>query len=482
MTGVLGVRGARSFLWAGLGFGGNRLLMFAMTLVLARLLAPADFGVVTAGLTLVLYFEIALDLGVGAAVVYEQEAGITRRVHTAFTINLIMSVLLTGTGVLCAPVIARFFGVATEPTLFRVLFLYLLIRGAGQVPDAILKRDLAFGRRTVVDLGRAGTRLVVSVALALAGYRAWAMIWGLLAGELSGTVICWYLVRYRPRLMLDRSAGRFLLSFGSTVLALKVVDAISLDSDYVVVGHKLGTTALGYYGIAYRLPELVLLSVYGVFSSVAFPLYARARAGGPEAFTAAMLQALRLLTMFSLPAGAGLALIARDAVPALFSAQWVPAVGPMTLLALAMAVASVGYASGDIFPAIGRPGLLLAINTPVTFVMILGFIVAAPHGIMTVAAVHLGANLIYEPVRILVANRLLGSSIRQNLTAMRPGAAALVGVLVAALPIRLLAQPGVGALCLILVAGTVGALVGLLLLARRDATDVYLSVREGLRS
>ena len=129
----LTTRAVRGFLWSAASFGGSRVVVFAVTLVLTRLLAPADFGVVAAGLTLILFLEIALDLGLGAAVVYEQEEGTSDRIRTAYSLNLIIAACLTALGVLAAPLLASFFQAPEAANLFRVLFGYLFLRGAGQV-------------------------------------------------------------------------------------------------------------------------------------------------------------------------------------------------------------------------------------------------------------------------------------------------------------------------------------------------------------
>lgn len=465
-------RAVRSFMWSALSFGGNRVLLFVATVVLARILVPGEFGVVAAGLALVLYFEIALDLGVGAALVYEQEQGITPRVQTAFTANLLVSIALTAVGVAAAPAVASFFRVPGEDAIFRALFLYLLIRGAGVVPDAVLKRDLRFGRRALADVSRGAVRLAVSVPLALLGHGTWSLVWGLLAGELTGTAVTWLLVRFRPTMRLDRSALRSLLGYGFAVLALKVVDSISLDADYLVVGHARGPEQLGLYSMAYRLPELLLTNVYWIFSSVAFPIYARVRATAGDAFASTMFRALRLITLFSFPAGVGLALVARDVIPLLFSDTWTPAVRPMELLALAAAFNALGYASGDIFPALGRPGTLLALNVPATVLLVAGFIGAAPHGIAAVAAVHLVGNAVYGGIRLVIAGRLVGCRFGDNLRAMRPGLCAATGVVACALPVRLGTGGGAVALIGILTAGLGGAALGLMLGSRETVGEL----------
>lgn len=448
----------RTFLWAAVSFGGSRLLVFISTVALARLLTPDDFGVVAAGLALIAFFDIALDLGLGAAVVYEQESGVSARVQTAFTLNLLAAAVLTATGVLAAPAVAGFFHVPEQAALFAALFASLLFRGAGQVQDAILRRDLAFRARTGVDLVRGVVRGVVSIGLASAGAGAWALVAGLLAGEFVGTFATWVLTRFRPTFTLDRRAARSLLRYGSAVVALKVTGVLIANTDYLVVGHRLGGRQLGFYSVAYRLPELLLTSVYVVFSSVAFPLYASVRSTDPAAFKAVMLRALGVVTLFGLPVGTGLAVVAQDAVLVIFGQTWAPATAPLALLALALGVSAVGFASGDIFAAAGRPGVLLRIAIPFTVVAVIGFVLAARHGLVAVAAVHLLFNLTYAAVRLVVADRLVGSTLRESLRALRPGLLVALVVATVGLPVQAALDPGLLRLLLTVAAGTLGGL------------------------
>jgi PST family polysaccharide transporter len=474
-----GLRGTavRSLGWAAMSLGGSRLLVFLTTLLLARLLTPADFGLVAAGMVIVTFLEIALDLGVGASLVYEQETGVSGRVHTAFALNLLVAVALTAAGVLAAPLITGFFHVAGQETLIRVLFGYLVIRGAGQIQDAILKRDLRFRHRAWAELTGGAVRAGVSVALAAAGYGAWAIVWGLLAGELVATVAKWIRVRYRPRLRLDRTAARSLMRFGLAVTALRVLSTVSYNADYLVVGRWLDITALGYYLMSYRLPELIIANAYWVLSSVAFPLYARARRSGAAAFRSAVLRTLRLVTLFGFTAGVGLALLARDTVFVLLSPTWAPAVTPMVLISLALGATAVEYASGDIFPAVGRPGLLVRLNVPLAVVKVAGFVLAAPFGIVAVAAVHLGFSVVYGVIRLAVANRVVGTTFREDLAAMGPAAWAVGGMLACALPVRLLTDPGPGPMLLILVAAVAGATAAVAVGARPTVGELRDLVR-----
>ena len=454
-------RAIKGFVWSAASFGTSKILVFLSTVVLAHLLAPTDFGVVTAATAILAYLELGLDLGVGSVLIFDQEHGVTPRVDTALVLNLVVSTGLFLIGVSSAPLIANFFHVPGEAWLFRVLAFSLVLRGAAQVNLAVLKRDLLFRNLLVIDITRAMTKAVTAVALAVVGLGPGAIVGGILAGDLAGTAISWCLVPHRPRLRVDAAVAANLVRLGSAFVLLRLIDTALYNADYLVVGSVLGAAPLGYYTIAFRLPEMVIDSTLSVFSSVAFPAYSKTRAHGVEAFKRTMLAALELTTLFGFAAGAGLAILSRDAVTVLFSPRWEPAVGPMALISLALGLHAIGYASGDIFTALGRPGLLVKIDGPMTVLLVTALIGAAPLGITAVAAVHLVFVVAYALVRLAVANRILHCGFRESLAVMRPGACATLGVVLCALPVRLLTAPGPAALVEIGLAVAGGACLGL---------------------
>lgn len=470
--GSLTQRAVKSFGWATVSYGGSKLLVFVSTVVLARILTPNDFGIVAAATALILFFDVVLDLGVGAALIYEQEHQITLKVQTAFTLNALIAAALTGIGVLLTPAVAAFTDLQGHENVFRVLFLCLFIRGLGQVQNAVLQRDLRFDSRAIVEIGGGIARAVLSIALALSGLGVWALVWGVLAGEVVSTVFAWRLAGFWPRFSFDRGVAKVLLGFGLTFIGLKVIDAIGMDSDYLVVAHRLGATQLGFYSMGYRLPELALLSLYWIVGAVAFPIFSQARTQGREVMVSASLRSLRMITLFSFPAGMLLALASRDIVGVVFSAKWAPAAGPMALISLTTAITSTGFASGDIFPAMGRPGTLLALNVPLTTLLVVGYVVAVPYGIVAVAAVHLVLAVPYQAGRLVLVRSLLGITLRQDLSAMWPGFCALLGVLAMAGPVRLLVPHGALALVLLLATGLAGAVAGLVIGSRGTVTEL----------
>ena len=158
--------------------------------------------------------------------------------------------------------------------------------------------------------------------------------------------------------------------------------------------------------------------------------------------------------------------MSRNLTTSLLGGQWEKAAGPMLFICLSMAVASIGYASGDVFPAMGRPGLLIRVLAPMVVVKVTGLLIAAPHGLTAIAATLFGMNVVFAAVRLTVANRLLQVSLGTSLRAMTPGAVAALGAAAGALPVVTLRPPGAETLLLAISAGLLGAVALVVLLCR----------------
>jgi lipopolysaccharide exporter len=220
------------------------------------------------------------------------------------------------------------------------------------------------------------------------------------------------------------------------------------------------------------MPEFIIGNVFVVFSTVAFPLYARARTEGEAALQATLLRALMLNGLYGFTTATGLAILASDAVPVLLSDAWRPASTPMSLIALGMGLQAIGFAYGDVFPALGRPGLMLRISGPMALLLAAGIWLAASRGIVAVAWVQLLFHLLYAGVWIGVGARVVGLGVRRQLAALWPGCCASFGTVVGALPVQLALQPSGAAIAATVLAGATGATLALVVAAPSAVGEV----------
>lgn len=348
--------------WQSISYVGGKLLVLVSTAILARLLTPSDFGLVALALVFVTYAEVVADLGVAQALIYLQP----RRSYAdaAIVLSALWSVTLLVVAVVSAPAVAAFFDRPDVTPIFRVLSLSLLLNGIGQVPDALLRRDLKFRTQIAGNLARAGAQGVASVAFAVAGLGPWAIVFGQLVGEAAWAGTLWALVDYRPRRgfhRLDRAAVKDLVGYGAPAAGNALVLSLVFNIDYLIVGRRLGARALGYYTLAFRVPQMLIIQVFYVLSTVTFPLFARVRDSG-ERLRSGYLLAVKLQSVFGVIAGVALAVTAGDLVPLVFGERWTPSVVPLRALALYATFRSLGIGAVDLLKAIGRPALAFRLS------------------------------------------------------------------------------------------------------------------------
>lgn len=264
-----------------------------------------------------------------------------------------------------------------------------------------------------------------------------------------------------------------MIAYGAPAALLSIIAVIQVRIDVIVIGHVIGSSALGVYTLAYRLPEALLSSVAYTLAVVAFPALARRRASAPDRLADATLSLLRYQALYALPMAAALALLAQPMIRVLFSARWHAAAAVLVPIAIAAAIVTTIFPLGDLLKAVGRQRTLVAVNLVEMPVLIGGCILGAHSGIVGVGwAVVCGAVLFATLVAGSVG-RELGVGIGRFASACAPGLAAAGGALIGGLAVRA-AWPALTlpALVLAVAATAAGAILALRLLAPAMFADV----------
>ncbi len=483
MTDGLGAAARRGVVWSTLAYASTKVLSLVTTAVLARLLVPGDFGVLAAVLVFVAFVELGGDLGMRATVIYEQERGISDRVHVAFTLNLALIGVLTVAALALAPLIAGFFGLEHEVWLFRLGVLALPLRALGNVSDALLLRELAFRRRMIPEIGSSIVKATVSIALALTGAGAEALVIGLLAGTATWSTLQLALTGYRPRLRFDRAVARSMAGYGVGASLLEVAAVIANSVDQIVVGRVLGERALGLYSVAYKIPELGISAVGWNVSQVAFPALSRKRTDDAGDLGRATLKLLRLQALFAVPVATGTAVLAGPLIVNVFGEKWASGAGVLAAAATMAAGQGIAFPIGDLFKAVGRQRRLVMLNVVLLPVLIAGVILAADAGITAIAWTRAAVSVTFAMTVVAMAGRLLAIPPRETLRAAWPAIAAAIGVLAGAGFVRLIWHgDGLGVLLVGAAAAAVGGLLALRLLAGHALGEVIETLRGGRRA
>jgi lipopolysaccharide exporter len=424
-------------IWSNASFLATRAASTLSFLVLARLLAPDEFGVVAAIAVYLGFMELLADLGMKPTIIYEQEEGLSHRVQNAFTVNLLLSAALAGLGFLVGPEIADFFHVEDDAWLFQLAALNPLLRGLGNVHDALLQRDMRFRARALPEFVLAGVRGVVSILLAAVGLGAGAVVIGMLAGTAAWTIVHWIRTPFRPTFALDGGVVRSMASYGAQASAVNVVSAVVLRVDQVAIGRVLGDRALGLYSVAFRIPELLIESISWNMSRVAFPGLSQQRMADEQGVPAATRRIIHFQALYALPVAAGIAVLGPPLVVTLLGAKWEAAGGVTSAVAVTSALSAVGFPLGDTFKAMGRQWVLAALHLSQLPIYITAVVLLAPEGILAVAWARTGAELLHLLMVAGSVSWVLKTSVSGFAKATGPGLAAASGMLVGAGAVRL---------------------------------------------
>ncbi|MEO8288309.1 MAG: lipopolysaccharide biosynthesis protein [Chloroflexota bacterium] len=421
----LGRQAAQGAIWNYAAFLVSKGLLFVATLVLARLLTPAEFGLVGMALLVITLLDILRDFGMGSALIYRQRDG-KAAANMAFFLSSGIGVILFTVNLLLAPVAATFFKTsgpdetASLTLLLQVLGLSLLFSSLGSAYDALLQKEIDYRRRMVPEVGRTLVKGVLSVVLALMGWGAWSLVIGQVVGEFCATVLLWVVVPWRPSLKFERSLFRPMMGYGLQVMMAGGLGTLLGDVDYLIIGRLLGETALGLYTLAFRIPELLIRNLAQAVSTVAFPVAARLQAD-IAAMRDAYLTMQRYMLVILAPLGFGLYAVTPAVIHFLFPSRWDAVIPVMQILSIYMLLGGINHWPGVVYKAVGRPDMLNRLSL-VKLVMLVPVLWwgATNYGIEGVAWGQLIVRVAGIIIDMWVVSGFVGVSVWANLRVIWP--------------------------------------------------------------
>ncbi len=349
--------------WVTMGRGGRAVLQLVVLSILARLLTPAQFGVVSAALVVIGFSAIFSEVGLGPAIVQRPDLE-PRHIKAAFAGSVLFGLIVGFLVWLVAPAAAAFFQIAQVEPVLRVLAWIFPLKGIAVVPESLLQRDLNFrllANRDVVSYA-VGYGLV-GVMLAWAG----AGVWALVAGQMTQAALnTGLLLLARPQSLSRRiewAACRELALFGGGFTAARVSNYFAVQGDNLVVGRWLGPQALGIYGRAYQLMAMPAVVFGTILDTVLFPVMARVQ-GEAQQLRTAYRRGVSLIALVMLPASVLLFVLAPELVGVLLGPKWLEAIAPFQVLSIGLLFRtsykmsdSISRATGAVYRRAWRQGV-----------------------------------------------------------------------------------------------------------------------------
>ncbi|HKY33081.1 MAG TPA: lipopolysaccharide biosynthesis protein, partial [Candidatus Polarisedimenticolia bacterium] len=412
-------------------------VQLAVTIVLARHLAPADFGLIGMAAVTVACVAPLNEMGMGAALVQRRDLQ-PGHAGAVFWFQTAAAALAAACIALAAPWVALFFGHDDLVPLLRALCWMLPLGAMAGAPQALLLRDLRFGAVAAVETVSLAVSGAAAVVLAAGGWGVWSLVVQSLAGAALAPALMLPLSRFNPLSAAGRPRWarlRELARFSAPLTGYQILNFVARNLDDVLIGRFLGAEALGYYAMAYRVMMYPLQKVSGVIGRVSFPAFAsmgddlaRIRDG--------YVKSIQYISLITFPMMVVVMAAAPELTRLLFGPGWDPVAPLVAVLSLAGMAGSIGTTAGSLFLARGRTDTLLRWEVVACAGYAAAIAAGLPWGLAGVAVAYTAMSLLLWPISHLVANRLIGLDMPRFFSALAPAAALASGLAAALLALR----------------------------------------------
>ncbi|MBI3475590.1 MAG: lipopolysaccharide biosynthesis protein [Acidobacteria bacterium] len=364
----------------------NFSLRLGSLMILARLLAPKDFGLVGMVTAVIGVFNVFRDFGLSAASV--QRSSVTEeQTSTLFWINLLVGSILGAGALALAPLVVRFYH---EPRLLGITAMLsagFLFNSAGVQHSAFLERQMRFTTLSVIDLVSLSVSTVVGIVMALHGFGYWSLVVSTLVSPLIYTVGVWIASGWIPGWPRTRVGILSMLRFGGTVTMNGLVMYLASNLDKVLLGRFLGVDAVGIYGRAYQLVNIPTDNLNSSAGGVAFAALSRLQ-DEPARLKRYFLKGYSLVLSLTIPITCACALFAGDLIGVLLGPKWKDAVVVFRLLAPVTLVFAMLNPLGWFLSALGLVSRSLKIALALAPAMIVGYALGLHYGLTGVAVAY----------------------------------------------------------------------------------------------
>lgn len=391
-----------SFLWGGVEKVSLQLVTFVIGIILARLLSPADYGLIAMTTVFVAISQSVGDAGFSAALIRKQDRT-ELDYSTVFLINILLSAFMCGLLVLASPYIADFY---KEPLLKPIICLnglYILLLSFLTVQSTRLLADLQFKQRSIINIITSLTVGVISLIMAYSGLGVWSLVYPQFVAVALGGILHWKFQHWFPKIQFSIKTAKEMFSFGSKLMLSNLLDTMYNNLVPIVIGKKMSSAQLGLYSRAQTFSTLPSTTITGVLAIVVFPVLSQIQSDDEKLYFFYR-RMLRMVAYIVFPLMTGVAVLAHPLVITLVTAKWEQSVVLLQVLSIAMALYPIHGLNLNLLQVKGRSDLFLKLEVIKKVLGVLILIISMQHGVI---AICLGI-LIHSVIALFINTHYTG--------------------------------------------------------------------------
>lgn len=379
-------------------------VQFLSVVVLARLLAPEDFGLIASVGPIVAFVGLFQNLGLQQAVI-QRKAISQRQLNQVFWVTGLVGLLSTVAVAALSPAVAMFYGDPRMALITVAAGMPLFLGSMSALPLSLMNRNLQFGQLAINDVLTAMASFATAATAAYVGFGYWSLLLGSAVSTLVAMLAAWRVVSWKP----DRPEWRIdsdILSFGANLTGFNLVNFFARNLDNILIGKFSGPVELGYYDRGYKLLLFPLQNINQPLTRVMIPLMSRIQEDKAR-FRDIYLRTNWLLAMVTMPGIAALTCTAHEVVSLLFGPRWLPVAPIFAWLGIAGLIQPISSTTGWIFICQGQTRTMFRWGIYAAGTTVLSFFVGLQWGAAGVAAAYaLSGYFLRMPVLATLIHRV----------------------------------------------------------------------------
>ena len=446
----LKAKSARGVIKLSVGTGIERILRLVRTMILTRILAPEQFGLMAIVLVLVNVFEQLSEVGIKLSVIQNKRGSDPEYLNATWWFQAMRGLGLFTIAILIAPWISSFFDKPHILKLLQISLLAIVFRGFISPRAYVLQREYKFGRMALLIQGSALFGTIVTVGYALVAKNIWALVIGYVAENCALCFLSYILAPFTPRFDIDRKCLKELTSFARRIFGLPILSLIGYVTPTFVLGKIVTEEKLGLYALAGQLASIPIILFTKIVSPVILPGFAR-KQDNKVSLCKAVLQISKIIATFTLPLVVYLAGCASGLLCILWGPRYVDATIPCVLLSMLVIVKSQGIILSSTYVAVGQPHLQRRFVILMTLIIVLFIYPAVVHwGLIGAAVTVIVSNYTALLMQIFWCRRVIPLKFDNYIKCYIPG---LLMAFPPVIVIHMLLFLGVDSMAVILTAG-----------------------------
>lgn len=447
-----------NFIWRFAERCGAQLVQLVVSIVLARILAPTDYGTVALMNVFISILGIFVSCGLGNALIQKKDADDVD-FSSVFYVQMMLCIIIYVGLFIFAPLIATFYNMPEMTAMIRVLGLTLIIAGVKNIQTSYVSRTMQFKRFFFATLGGTVGAAFIGIGMAVTGFGVWALIAQSLFNNTVDTIILWITVKWRPIKAFSFERLKRLFSYSWKLLVSALLDTVYNNLRSLLIGKMYSSSDLAYYNRGKSWPELVVANVNSSIDSVLLPSMSAVQ-DSIESVRSMTRRAIKTSTYVMAPLMMGLAFCATPLVRLVLSEKWLPVVPFQVIFCITYMFYPVHTANLNAIKAMGRSDLFLKLEIIKNIVGLIALAITVPISVMAI-----GYSLLFTSVASQIINswpnrKLLNYGYLEQLKDILPGILLAVAMGCCIYPIQWIGLPDIFTLCIQVPLGAVIYILG----------------------